>query len=393
MNSKPWLLPDGVEEILPEQAAQIESLRRHILDVYQRWGYQLVITPLIEFSESLFLGLGKDMQKQTLQFGDPMSAGLLALRADITPQIARMDAHTLAADEANQIEPVNRLCYVGSVVKSRLSTSSSSRTPLTIGAELYGDASIEADGEVILLMLETLKSAGLNDVHLALGNVEIYRQLIADVNMSELQAAELFDALQRKSQTEIDELLANLDISTAQQQALSQLASLHGDITCLEKAKTVLSSAPKSVLAAIENLQQLAQYISDRSPDTVLYFDLSELSTYNYHSGLVFSALTPGLGRAIAKGGRYDHVGEVFGRARPATGFHVELKTLSELTSSQAENVNAIYALENNQAELWQAMQALRAQNEVVICTRDEKIYQQAQRRLVLNGTEWSVAE
>ncbi|MEM8593294.1 MAG: ATP phosphoribosyltransferase regulatory subunit [Pseudomonadota bacterium] len=387
--SKRWLLPDGVEEILPREAAQIERLRRQILDLYQSWGYEFVIPPLLEFSDSLLSGLSQDIKQQTIQFGDRMSSRLLALRADITPQIARMDAHTLASGDDQEL---NRFCYVGSVVKNQLSHGATSRVPVYAGAELYGDSSVSADSEVITLMLETLSTCGLNDVHLDLGHVDVYRQLVAAADLNESEQATLFDAIQRKAQLDIDALLNEFDISAELRACLSQLASLHGDETILATAREVLKHAPPAVLTAIDELGVLAKKVKARCGDAVtFYFDLSELRAYGYHTGLVFSALVPGLGRAIAKGGRYDCVGGGFGRARPATGFQIEVKSLARLLVNADEEPTPVVALEQDQAEFWSAVRALRQSGEVVVCTHDEALYNASARQLVLSGGEYVV--
>jgi ATP phosphoribosyltransferase regulatory subunit len=389
MISKPWLLPDGVEEILPEQAITIELLRREILDEYFKWGYKLVIPPLLEYSDSLLGELGRDMCDQTFQFGDSMSSKLLALRADITPQIARMDAHSLCADTQSH-EDVNRLCYVGTTVKSNLASSNEKRLPLTLGAELYGDNHMEADCEVILLMLKALDVSDIGPVTLSLGDVSIFRELIKDIPIEDFEQRELFDAIQRKAQLDIDRYLDRLDVDDELRLKISSLASLHGNISVLDEAEKIFHDGPQSILHSIKTLRDLAQELSGKCQDVQCYFDLSEMPTYHYHSGLVFSALVPGVGYPVAKGGRYDDVGQVFGRARPATGFNVELETISLLTQKHQKYYDPVYAL-NDSEHAWAAIEKYRNKGCNIIITRQKQVYESAPKKLIFSDGDWVI--
>ncbi len=358
-----WLLPDGVDEILPEEAQNIEKLRRLLLDLYHSWGYDFVIPPLIEFSESLLIGLGSDVDLQTFKMVDQLSGRALAIRADITPQTARMDAHSICS-----AGPA-RLCYAGTVVHTKPKSLLASRTPIEVGAELYGDDSASSDSEVILLMLETLQLAGAEQVHLDLGHVGIYRSLVKVAGLAGDQEQALFEALQRKAMTEVDALIEASAIDEKYAQMLRQLARLNGDRSVLEKARGLLAEAPLDVLEAIDYLDQVAECIATRKPSIALYFDLSELRGYHYHTGLVFAALVPGHGQALANGGRYDDVGAVFGRGRPATGFSADLKALGGLGKSQSlAHSGSVFAPESDDPLLWQSIQDLREKGERVVC-------------------------
>ena len=364
-----WLLPDGVEELLPEQAGRVEALRRRLLDLYASWGYELVIPPLIEYTESLLVGLGHDIDIQTFKVVDQLSGRSMGIRADITPQTARIDAHSLNREGAV------RLCYAGSVLHTRPKTLMASRSPIQIGAELYGDGGLGSDIEIISLMLETLHCSGIRDITLDLGHVGIYRALVeqADIDAEAEQA--LFDALQRKAGAEISAAIDS-GIGDAPVAAMMKaLSTLNGDVSILAQARELLAAAPAPVATYIDDLERVATVISRRMPGVNLYFDLSELRGYHYHTGLVFAALAPGHGQAVANGGRYDHIGEVFGRARPATGFNTDLKALlGYLPSEAAVTDTSIFApddsvLSAEQADsLWDTVKSLRAAGECVIC-------------------------
>lgn len=353
-----WMLPDGVEELLPAEAARLEALRRRLLDLYACWGYELVMPPLLEFTDALLIGLGSDLDLQTFKLTDQMSGRTLGIRPDITPQTARMDAHSLGRDG-----PV-RLCYAGSVLHTRPKSLLASRCPVQVGAELYGEASVQADTEVIGLMLETLAAAGVAGVRLDIGHVGIYRTLVAAADLDAEHEAQLFDALQRKAMPELAALAAALPASY--REALVGLAGLHGGVEVLSRARALLAEAPAAVEQALQAIEAVAAGVTARRPGTELFFDLGELRGYHYHTGLVFAAYAPGVGRALANGGRYDDVGAVFGRARPATGFNTDLKTLLAFAPPAAAT-GGILAPASDAADLWETVQALRAEGERVV--------------------------
>jgi ATP phosphoribosyltransferase regulatory subunit len=356
------MLPDGVEELLPPRAARAERLRRRLLDLYRSWGYELVMPPLLEFTDSLLVSLGRDVDLLTFKVTDQLSGRALGIRADITPQVARIDAHSLKQDG-----PV-RLCYAGSVLHARPKTPLASRSPIQVGAELYGDAGLASDSEIILLMLETLRVAGLEQITLDLGHVDVYRQLIALAGLNEAAEHEIFDALQRKATADLTTLLA-ASVPDAQLRGwLAALGDLQGGIAVLEEARQRLAGAPPAVFAAIDTLGRVAALVTERLPAVQLYFDLGELRGYHYHTGLVFAALVSHWGEAVANGGRYDHVGEGFGRARPATGFSTDLKALIALSADEtdAERGAVLMPAEEDPA-LWQLAQQLRGEGERVI--------------------------
>ena len=384
-----WLLPDGIEEVLPPEAARIETARRRVLDLFQRWGYELVITPHVEFLESLLSGSGQDLDLRTFKVIDPLSGRQMGLRADITPQVARVDAHTLRR------EGPSRLCYAGSVLHAKPQALSTSRSPIQLGAELYGDGSASSDIEVISLMLEMLELAEVADLHMDLGHVGIYRGLAKAAALSGEAEQQLFDALQRKAMDEIAELTAVLDPALAGM--LRALARLCGGRETLEQARAALAGAPAEVLRALETLTAIAEQIAVRYPQVPLYFDLGELRGYHYHTGVVFGVFVPGVGQSIAQGGRYDDIGADFGRARPATGFSTDLKTLVELGNAElATPPGGVWAPHGEQSGLWQAICRLRSEGERVVQALDGQLSGDAvqlgcDRQLVLSNGVWTV--
>lgn len=354
-----WLLPDGIEELYPAQARVIESLRRDLLTLYERWGYELVFPPLVEYLESLHTGMGRDLALQTMTITDQLTGRLMGLRADITPQVARIDAHGLKREG-----PV-RLCYAGTVLHATPNLSGA-RALIQIGVELFGHQSSDSDIEVIELMLHTLYAASCQDLTLDLGHVAIYQQLLANSSLSAELKSRLLAIYSRKAMTELEHFLAEFVQDEKLKKQLYQLPLLAGDATCLNKARALFKDRT-DILDAINELEQISQHIQQVFPSLSIYFDLSELRGYHYHTGVVFAAYTPGHGQAIAKGGRYDDVGEKFGRARPATGFSTDLRTLAALGTYQTPQALRILAPAQAEPRLRDHISRLRAQGNIVI--------------------------
>ncbi len=385
-----WLLPDGIEEVLPPEAARIEAARRQVLDLFQRWGYEFVVTPHIEYLESLLTGAGQDLDLRTFKVIDPQTGRQMGFRADITPQVARIDAHTLRR------EGPNRLCYAGSVLHAQPRALTTSRSPIQLGAELYGDASPASDVEVISLLLEMLELAAVPDVHIDLGHVGIYRGLARAAGLSGEVEQQLFDALQRKAVDEVASLTEHVPAEL--QKMLRALAELCGEREVLDLAQACLVEAPEDVHLALDELIAIADTLERRYPEVPLYFDLGELRGYHYHTGVVFAAFVPGVGQSIAQGGRYDDIGADFGRARPATGFSTDLKTLVTLGSMQLDEPEAgVWAPDNHDLYLWKAVRQLRGQKTRVVQAlpgQDVSAAREAgcDRQLVLVDGRWQVA-
>ncbi len=389
-----WLLPDGIEEILPEQARQMEGLRRRLVDLFERWGYDYVIPPMVEFTDSLLTGSGQDIDLLTFKLTDQLSGRTLGLRADITPQAARMDAHSLKR------EGVNRLCYAGHVLHTTPKSPLCSRSPLKVGVEMFGVAELQAEVEVISLLLETLAEAAVDTQYIDIGHVGIFRSLAAAAQLNDEQENTLFGLLQSKALSEIEAWVQENVADENIRGCLQALPKLAGSKKVLKQAREVLASAPSDVLQALDALTTLSQHVTSRYPEAKLYFDLSELRGYHYHTGVVFGAFAPGVGNAIANGGRYDHVGEAFGRARSATGFDVDLTALCRILTSMPLPKMGIFATTAESAEAqeaqWHEVQGLRAQGERVVMGMPgqsaPREYQHCDRQLVCEADAWRVS-
>jgi len=356
-----WLLPEGVDELTPPTTWQLENLRRKLLDLYYSWGYELVMPPFVEFLESLLTGTGSDLELQTFTLIDQLSGRTLGVRADMTPQVARIDAHTL-----KQAGPA-RLCYMGTVLHTRSDDFGSSRAPLQVGAELYGHSSDASDLEIIQLMLATLHSAAIDSIYLDLSHVGIFRGLVQHLKLSSEQEAQLFEILARKALPELNAWLAALQLPSEAAENLRALATLHGGDDILPQARHALRNAPDSVQHALATLEHISHAIKQQHPSLPVHIDLAELRGYHYHTGVVFAVYLPGQGQEIARGGRYDEIGAVFGRARPATGFSVDLKTLLALSRQPIPASSGIYAPATVDDALEQLIDQLRAQGERVV--------------------------
>lgn len=361
-DSNRWLLPEGIEEALPPLAERLEACRRQLLDLYHGWGYELVMPPLIEYLESLLTGTGHDLDLQTFKLTDQLNGRLMGVRADMTPQVARIDAHSLNRDVPT------RLCYMGTVLHTRPDGFAGSRSPLQVGAELYGHAGVDGDVEMIRLMLESFRVCGVQGVFLDLGHVGIFRTLAADAALPGDDEARLFEMLQRKALPEIREFLAALKIPADAHARLLALGELNGGPEVLDQAREILSGSGKAVAEALDMLAGIAAAVQQRHPEVSLHVDLAELRGFHYHTGVVFAAYVAGHGQELARGGRYDDIGRVFGRARPATGFSTDLKTLVGLSDQPLSAApRGIFAPPGGDASLDEAVQTLRARGERVI--------------------------
>ncbi len=358
-----WLLPEGIEELLPDEATYLEKLRQRILHLLGCWGYELVVPPMIDFIDSLLTGSGHDLDLQTFKLTDQISGKTLGFRADMTPQVARIDAHQLKRDWPT------RLCYVGTVLHTRGDPLEKTRSPMQIGAELYGHAGIESDVEVIRLMLELLGHSGIQNVHLDLGHVGIFRALANQAGLDQSEESALFDILQRKARPELAELIARLNVDKDIKAMLLKLPELNGGREVINKARLLLAKADTQVAQAITDLEAISDQLSAYFPSLTMSFDLAELRGYHYHTGVVFAAFVPTIGREIARGGRYDNIGAVFGRARPATGFSADLKCLALLAKQNNPNqpTQRVFAPHLDCLELRQKVSDLRANGQIVI--------------------------
>jgi len=379
-----WLLPEYIEDILPAEAGRVERLRRRILDLFHGCGYELVVPPMLEYLDSLLTGTGHDLDLKTFKLVDQLSGRMLGLRADITPQVARIDAHLLNR------QGVTRLCYAGTVLHTQPSGLLRTREPMQIGAEIYGHAGMESDIEIQALMLRALKAAGVNDIHLDLGHVSVFRSLVTRAGVPAGKEAELFQVLQAKDVAALRELSAGLEPRT--RDALLLLPELYGGAEVLELARQRLPGYPE-LLACLDLLQAIARQLNGDVGE--LCFDLAELRGYHYHSGVVFAAYAGGRPEAIVRGGRYDEVGRAFGRARPATGFTMDLRELAAMGNAgdKPPRVLAPHAPDDKALQL--EIARLRAAGTVVIVDLPGHEGSRAElgcgKQLVRSGSAWKV--
>ncbi len=374
-----WILPEHIEDILPPDAHRIESMRRDVLDLFRSHGYDLVMPPLIEHVESLRSGTGRDMDLRTFKLVDQMSGRLLGLRADITPQVARIDAQLLNR------QGVARLCYAGSVLHTLPLGLTRTREPLQIGADIYGHSGIESDIEIQKLMLDALGRLGINKIHFDLGHVGVFRSIARVSGMDEGLESELFQVLQAKDLPGIVALSASLDEKV--RRALCLLPELYGGMEVLRKAREALSDFP-GVNGAISHLEAVAIDLSDCVSD--LSFDLAELRGYHYHSGMVFAVYVENCPNAIALGGRYDEVGRAFGRARPATGFSMDLREIASLFPAFPDE-EVVFAPRSREPSLIMEIDRLRKEGKrVVIELPGEEVLG---RRLEYRDGHWRIVD
>lgn len=355
-----WLLPEGVADVLPAEAARLEALRRRLLDRFAVWGYQLVFPPLMEYVDSLLTGSGHDLDLMTFKITDQLTGRMMGVRADITPQVARLDAHSLP------VEGPARYCYAGTTLNTRPAALAASRCPVQIGAELYGYAGVAGDIEVLRLMLETLALSGCDNIQLDLGHVTIFRELARLADIAGADEAALFDVFQRKAVADLRDFLSTRQVPAEMAARFEGLLKLAGDISVLAAAQKLLAGLSSEIDAALAALATVAQAIAASHAKVSLYFDLTELRGYHYHTGLVFAAYAPGARAELAKGGRYDAVGEAFGRSRPATGFSADLKSLLDFFVS-SDAASGIFAPAGDDAALRAAIAELRARGERVL--------------------------
>ncbi|MCX7183678.1 MAG: ATP phosphoribosyltransferase regulatory subunit [Nitrosospira sp.] len=379
-----WLLPEYIEDILPTEALAIEAKRRRIMDWLLVHGYQLVGPPLLEYVESLLSGSGGDSNLRMFKVVDQLSGRMMGLRADMTPQAARIDAHLLNRNG------VTRLCYAGSVVHTVPSGLTRTREPLQIGAELYGHAGLESDLEIQRLMLQSLAIAGIEKIHLDLGHVAVFRGLVKGAGIPGGLETELFGALQAKDLSILGDLCSGLDENV--RQALMLLPELYGDRQVLVRARKFLPDYPE-IQTALDELEAVAAEL-EPLVDT-LAFDLADLRGYQYHSGMVFAAYAKGCPNAVALGGRYDEIGKAFGRARPATGFSMDLRELSGLMKPDPYPKGILAPYKRNDKVLEKEIERLRNEGQIVVMElpghESDQDAPDCDRRLMMHQGVWKI--
>lgn len=376
-----WVLPDHIADVLPSEARQIEEIRRDLLDTARSYGFELVMPPLLEHLESLLSGTGEALDLQTFKLVDQLSGRTLGLRADSTPQVARIDAHLLNR------QGVARLCYCGPVLHARPSGARATREPLQFGAEIYGHAGLEADLEALTLALDVLQVAGVADVQVDMADARVVQGLLQGVALSPAQSNALHAALITKDAPEVHAILRNADASV--REAFQALLQLYGDAQVLHEARRVLPSHAK-VTEALDALE----WLSGQAGTAQLSFDLADLRGYAYYSGAQFSVYARRSSESLVRGGRYDEVGSIFGRKRPAVGFGLDVKALAAVVAPRPLRA-AIRAPWLEDGALRETIAALRRQGEVVVRIlpgHEQEIDEfQCDRELVSVAGQWSV--
>ena len=380
-----WLLPEHIEDVLPVEAARVERLRRRILDLFYGHGYELVVPPMLEYLDSLLTGTGHDLDLKTFKLVDQLSGRMLGLRADMTPQVARIDAHLLNR------QGVTRLCYAGTVLHTQPSGLLRTREPMQIGAEIYGHQGLESDIEIQALMLAALQATGVDGVHLDLGHVSVFRSLITRSGTSAQLEAELFQVLQAKDVPALRESSQGMDGPT--REALMLLPELYGGVDVLSTARRRLPQYPE-LTSCLDALEQIGLQLNGSVKE--LCFDLAELRGYHYHSGVVFAAYAGRRPDAIARGGRYDEVGRAFGRARPATGFTMDLRELAEMAREQISPLRVLAPYQPADAALRIEVARLRAEGAIVVSDlpghEANRMELNCSQQLVKIGGAWKLA-
>lgn len=358
--TKRWLLPEGVDEILPPRAMLLEQMCRKLIDLFSSWGYEFVIPPMMEYLESLLTATGEDLDLQTYKITDQLSGRLMGIRADITPQVARIDAHLLKRNIPT------RLCYLGSVLHSRTNNSGDSRSPLQLGAELFGHEGVSSDIEIVKLMLATLDAVRISNICLDVGHIGIFRSLISKSQLNSMQESEVFEIVKRKAKDELKIFYKKLKINDDSSKAMLDLIDLHGDAGILDDAIHAFDKLSPDIRKYVNEVKTLTDSIIDKF-DVSINIDLSELRGYNYHTGMIYTAFVPNEGKGIAFGGRYDDIGSAFGKARPATGFSTDVKQLLELQNISEDTPDKIFAPVDDNDSLQKKITELREQGKIVI--------------------------
>jgi ATP phosphoribosyltransferase regulatory subunit len=349
-----WVLPDHIADVLPSEARHIEEIRRDLLDMARCYGYELVMPPMLEHLESLLSGTGEALDLQTFKLVDQISGRMMGLRADSTPQVARIDAHLLNRSG------VTRLCYCGPVLHTRPAAPHATREPLQFGAEIYGHAGLEADLEVLTLTLDALKACKVGALTVDMADARIVGSLLDESGLSSSQKNEVLSALTSKDSSALTELTQSCPQTVGA--ALRSLVNLYGNADVLQQARKDLPALP-GISQALDHLQWLAGHLEG----VKVSFDLADLRGYAYYTGMRFSIYAAGASDALARGGRYDEVGSVFGRKRPAVGFSLDVKVLAQAAEVRPLRA-AIRAPWGEAAALRAAIADLRRQGETVVC-------------------------
>ncbi len=380
-----WLLPEGIDEALPAEAMWLEALRRELLDMYKSWGYELLMPPFIEYMDSLLIS-SPTHDVQTFKLTDQLTGKMMGVRPDMTPQVARIDAHRLLRSGPA------RYCYLGTVLKTRPDNFAGSRSPMQVGVEFYGHAGLESDLEVLRLMIETIVRCGIRNIHIDLGDASLVNHFAEQAGFSVSDTDRLYTLLQRKAVTDLASFVEQRDMPASISEALLALPDLNGDESMLELANKMPALQQAGCQASLKKLQQLANLLKATYPDLDVNFDLAEVSGFRYQNGVVFAAYMAGEGRELARGGRYDGIGESFGEARAATGFSADLKNLMSLGDRAIEDsTDKVLAPRESSAELQELIEKLRVEGKIVVESVDGELLQDYTHQLMQIDGSWQV--
>ncbi|AFQ24022.1 ATP phosphoribosyltransferase regulatory subunit [Candidatus Portiera aleyrodidarum] len=381
------LLPDGIKEILPPQSINIENLRKKLLNLYYKYGYNLIIPPHIEFLETLLNVVGYDLELQTVKLIDMLSGKLIGLSADSTPQIARIDSNVL------KNKGPYRVCYCTNVFRAFLDEDQNDleRTPIQVGIELLGYKGLEADIEIIILTIKSLIVSGAKHINLSVGHIGIYKVLVKKSKIKKKYLKQLFEAIDNKSYTDVDLLIDKINVDFKVRKIFKLLPKLHGDFKIIQKAYKTISYI-KEIKVLLDELKEIYKLINKKVKNISIYFDLSDLKGYQYHNGFIFTAYVSGVVKPLAKGGRYD-IGQKYGKQRPATGCTFDLNLLISLHEKQENIKEGILAPFLEDKKLEKKINELRFYGEQVIhelpgvCTKENN----CNRKLCLIKKEWQI--
>jgi len=368
MQQSTWFTPEGLEDLLPPQTQKLEFYRRQLMDGFNLSGYDLVLPPLAEFTDSLLTGTARHMAVDTCRFTDQESGRMMGVRADMTPQVARIVSNRLKASDS-----ISRLCYAGEVLKTRNNKAKGSRSPIQVGAEIFGHSGIESDIEIIELMLESMQMLNLSNVKISLGHVGVVDELISLAGMNETQASNLIDIFERKAIPEYEQFLAETTLPAEVSNAFNLLLSFCGDAsTVIDQAKQHLSPISAVLKSAVDHLDSVVSYLTT-TQDALIHLDLADIRGYQYHTGIIFACYSAnGFLQPIAKGGRYDNIGSDFGLALPATGFSLDLRTALDLLAPvEAAEKGCVYAPNLADKSLQNKISELKSEGVQVIKSYD----------------------
>lgn len=384
MQQNIWFTPEGIEDLLPEEAKKLEFYRRQLLDGFELSGYDLVLPPIAEFTDSLLTGKGRHLAVDTCRFTDQESGKMMGVRADMTPQVARIATNRI------KHSGIQRLCYVGEVLKTRNNKAKGSRSPIEIGAELFGHSGVESDIEVIELMVSSLRNIGLQDLTLSLGHVSVVDELMNVSGLTPAQKESLVDILLRKAVPEYTDFVAELTVTEAQKQAFELLLSLCGDIATVTDTMQTLAGLSEAMQGHLAHLQSVVDHFADFD-GLKIHMDLADLRGYQYHTGMIFSCYAAGRKMyQLARGGRYDGIGSEFGSAQLATGFSLDLRGALDLLTSPAEvEKEIVYAPNVYDADLQAEIAKLKQQKTIIKRFYEFDALEKGSRYLALQASQW----